>query len=478
MPKGITKVSNMTSFSTEALRIFELQKAYSYTLKNSTHQERIKRLQTFKEAIVAHKTDISSAIFRDLGRDSLETDIIELMPVLSEINLIIKSLQDWMKPKMVKTPLLYSGTKSWISYEARGTTLIISPWNYPFQLVIYPVLSAIAAGNAVCMKLSEFTPNINQVIKKIVQKSFPEKEVTVFEGEAKEAQILLDLPFDHIFFTGSTNVGKIVMKKAAEHLSSVTLELGGKCPAIIDENTDIEVITQRIAWGKYINAGQTCLAPDYIMVHENVLNAFMDSFKTHLNDFTQNKERASKVINLQHFKRLKNLFDDAIKLGAKVEMGGEFLESQQAIQPTIMTNVTPQMLIMQEEIFGPILPVMTFRRLEEVTEFVNSLTRPLALYVFSKNQNFVHEVVSQTHSGGVTINDVILHMANHHLPFGGNGHSGQGCYHGHFGFLEFSHQRAVLQRNVDLGTSYFYPPYTDSKKKLVATVIEKFSKLL
>ncbi len=456
--------------------VFNAHKANKYKMKNSTLEFRLKKLRSLKKIILLKQESIELALYKDFNRPHTETAIVELLPVISEINHVCSHLGDWMKDKAVKTPPFYTGSKSWVRYEARGTCLLIGPWNYPFHLVFYPLISAIAAGNTVIVKPSEFTPHINKVIKEIVQAVFEENEVALFEGDAKLASELLDLEFEHIFFTGSTRVGKIVMEKASKHLASVTLELGGKSPVIVDRNVDIDEAAHKIAWGKFLNAGQTCIAPDYLYIHEDMVTVFSDAFKRAYDKLTHESDhKMTSIINEAHFNRLKAHLDDAKAQGAQVELGAQVNLEERKIEMTLLSNVSDKCSIMQEEIFGPILPIKTYLNEDEIYQHINSHGHPLAIYIFSKSNEFINRVLEKTCSGGVAINDVILQNANHNLPFGGVGPSGLGHYHGQWGFEEFSHKRAVFKRKLDIGLKYFYPPYTQKKKDFVQSLFNKFS---
>jgi len=358
-----------------------------------------------------------------------------------------------MKPQRVPTPLTLVGTHSAIHYEPRGVVLIIGPWNYPFQLVIAPLIAAIAAGNCVIVKPSELTAQTSRLLKSLLGEVFSEDEVAVVEGDHVITQELLALPFDHFFFTGSTRVGKIVAEAAARHLASTTLELGGKSPAVIDDSADLPSAAKRIVWGKFVNSGQTCIAPDYLMVSESRRPQLVEALKhsvAELYGATDAERRASKdlcrIINTRNYDRLKKMLDDTVKSGARIELGGEVDPAERYIAPTILTNVSPDSAVMAEEIFGPILPILTYRHLDEVAPFITARDKPLALYVFGEDEHAVDAVIATTTAGGTCVNNTLIHFANHHLPFGGVGPSGTGNYHGFFGFKAFSHERAVLRR--------------------------------
>lgn len=361
----------------------------------------------------------------------------------------MNNLETWMAPKEVGSSLS-SDANGILMYEPKGVTLILGPWNYPFMLTMAPLAASIAAGNSAIVKLSDFTMNTSNIAAKVIRDAFDEKEVAIFEGEVEVATELLDQPFDHIFFTGSTNVGKIVMTAAAKHLSSVTLELGGKSPTIIDSEYDLMDAAKKIAVGKFVNAGQTCIAPDYIFIKKDVQDKFAGILQTIVNagfmedDYTPDRNKFTQIVNDRNFNRVKALYDDAIEKGAEVVFGGVFDASDRTISPTVLKNVTPDMKIMQEEIFAPILPMMNYEDIDEVIDYVNDRDKPLALYVFSHNQDLIDNVLQHTTSGNAAINDVVVHFSDINLPFGGVNTSGIGSYHGVYGFKEFSHEKGVF----------------------------------
>lgn len=466
----------MESEKNEILKCFEEQKAFKYKLRNTDHHYRLTKLRKIKSLILENKHEINSALAADFNKPAIETDLTEIMPVISMINVLEKELQGWMKPKKIKAPLLFKGTKSYVQAESKGNCLVISPWNYPFQLNAYPVLTAFAAGNTCMVKPSEFTPNTNAIIKQLFSKVFETKEIAFFEGEIETSNILLDLPFNHIFFTGSTGVGSIVMEKAAKHLASVGLELGGKSPCVIDQNTNLEETSRKIMWGKFVNSGQTCVAPDYILMYKHQEEEFIDECKKRIKEFFPNEDfETSKdfnhIITQRHADRLFNLVEDAKAKGAKVHYGGK-LEGR-VMYPTIISDVNRDMSLMQDEIFGPLLPIKSFETQDEMLSFINEYDNALATYVFTDNENFAQDFIANTSSGGVTVNDVLVAVGHPHLPFGGAGKSGIGRYHGEYGFEEFSNLKSVMKRNMDLGATYFYPPYDEKKSNLVKTLLDK-----
>ena len=459
---------------------FELQKNFKVKMKNTDVSYRLKKIKKLKKLILAKKDEIALALNQDFHKPKIESDLTEIMPVISMINLLEKELATWMRDTKVKTPLLFKGAKSWIRHEGKGNCLIIAPWNYPFQLNIYPVLTAFAAGNTSIVKPSEFTPHTNKVISFLFEEVFSSQEVFMIEGDVEVSTELLKLPFDHIFFTGSTNVGKIVMEAASKHLASVALELGGKSPVIVDKNIDFKNAAKKIIWGKLVNGGQTCVAPDYVLVHredeDQLIENMIKSIKEFYSENWDKDESYNHIITERHAQRLRFLIDDAVSKGAKIVYGGEVV-SDKIIPPTILTNVTKEMKVMQEEIFGPILPIMAFGDSALMIDFIAGFDNALAMYIFSEKQRNIDSFMELSYNGGVTINDTLIAVGHPLLPFGGAGKSGIGKYHGKYGFDEFSNHRAVMRRDFDLGTSYFYPPYSEKKENIVTTLLQKFSSM-
>lgn len=448
---------------------FQNLKKSEFLLKKQSPSERISKLKKLGETIIKYRDEIYQALHLDLRRNPQETEIIEIYPLLAEINYSTKHLNAWMNPKKVSNPLSFFGSKAYIISEPKGTVLIIAPWNYPFLLALHPVISALAAGNAILLKPSELAPATSEIIHKILNDIFSKNELLVIQGGKETSEKLLELPFDHIFFTGSTHIGKIIMKAASQHLSSVTLELGGKSPVIVDESIDIEECAEKIIWGKCINAGQTCVAPDYLFLPDNMLEPFIKHSKHALNKFYsnsfQNNSDYPKIINRNHFLRLKDIYEKTISAGARLEIGGEFFENENVISPTLLSKVIPQHPIMSDEIFGPLLPVMTYNSVDEVLLHIQNNSKPLALYIFSNNSHQIENILSQTTSGGACVNDVLIHLGHHEIPFGGVGYSGMGNYHGHFGFKTFSHERALLKSTPFNFTKIISPPYLSKRLK-------------
>ncbi|WP_141328887.1 aldehyde dehydrogenase family protein [Myxococcus sp. AB025B] len=445
---------------------FDALRANRWTLSRTTAAERVAKLKRLREAIIARRDELAEAIHQDFRKPALEVELTEIHPTLEELNHTVKHLSSWMKPTRVGTPMLLAGSSAHVRYEARGVVLVLSPWNYPFQLLMAPLIAAIAAGNAVLCKPSEKTPHTARFLARLVRDVFPENEVALFEGGAETAEALLRLPFDHFFFTGNPRIGRKVMEAAAQHLSSVTLELGGKSPAIIDASADVQAAAERLTWGKFLNSGQTCVAPDYIFVHESKKQQFVDAVKAVITRFYGETEEArqaspdfARLVEPAAWRRVKDLVDRTVAAGAKVEMGGVADGPSRYISPTVLTGVTPDMPIMEGEIFGPVMPVMTFRSRDEVYAHIQRGEKPLALYIFSQDKRAIEDVFRNTTSGGAVVNNVLIHVANPNLPFGGVGMSGLGHYHGVYGFRTFSHERAVSVQWMKSLASVFFPPY-------------------
>jgi aldehyde dehydrogenase (NAD+) len=417
-------------------------------MKATTAEQRKEKLRKLKSAVEAHADEIVAAVKQDTRKPENEIRITEILNVLGNIDRNVSNLDEWMKPVEV-TPSLNKNDKARIVHEARGVCLILGPWNFPLGLVMGPLAAAVAAGNCCIVKLTDLCPATARVAARIVREAFDEREVALFEGGVDVATALLELPFNHIFFTGSTRVGKLVMAAAAKHLATVTLELGGKSPVIVDEDADVKKVAADLAAAKQFNGGQACICPDYVFVREAQKNILVDEFRAKVkenlyrDDGSIKKDNIAQIVNDQNFARVRKLFDDAVAKGARIAVGGTLEAADRTIHPTLLTEVTPDMLIMREEIFGPIVPVLTYRNLDEVIAFVSGRDKPLALYIYSNSRNNIDRILSRTSSGGVTINGVFSHYLENQLPFGGVNQSGQGSYHGVFGFRAFSHERAI-----------------------------------
>ena len=417
-------------------------------------------LEKLKEVLLKNEELLYDSIYKDFGKSKFDTFTTEISFVLKDIDYFLKNLNSLAKPKKVRTNLANQLGSSKIYPEPLGCTLVIGAWNYPYQLSLSPVVAALAAGNTCILKPSEIAENTMKAMAKIINENFPKDYFYVAEGGIEETTEILKLKFDKIFFTGSPKVGQIIYEAAAKHLTPVTLELGGKSPAIVTSSANFEVAAKRIVWGKFLNAGQTCVAPDYILVDEKVKDSFLDSLQSYIQKFNYHSESENytQIINQRNFDRLVNLIDQE-----KVYFGGKTDAANRYIEPTIMHDVTWNDKVMQEEIFGPILPVLTFKNFNEALLQIAAYEKPLSAYLFSDNSEEKEEFTTKISFGGGCINDVVMHLSNDYLPFGGVGNSGIGNYHGKYGFDAFSHQKAVLDRATWGEPDLKYPPYTDKK---------------
>jgi aldehyde dehydrogenase (NAD+) len=459
--------------------VFAKQQAARWRVAATSVDQRKAKLRALLEALMAHRGEAQAALAADFRKAPEEVDLTELYPVISELKDALRHLARWMKPRPVATPIGLLGSASTIVYEPRGVVLILAPWNYPIYLTLGPLVSAIAAGNCAVIKPSEFTPHANAFLRNLLGGLFPEEEVALVEGEADTAQALLALPFDHTFFTGSPAVGKLVMKAAAEHLTSVTLELGGKSPVLVDEDANLRETARKIAWGKGLNAGQTCVAPDYVLVHERVHDALVEALKKALEDFYGGDAAArkaspdlSRIINARHHGRLLRLLQASPGL---VVFGGEVDAGTNYLSPTLLTEVDPASPIMQEEIFGPLLPILKVPDMEAAVAFVNARPKPLALYIFTRSRDRAAAIIARTTAGGGCINDTLVHFAHTGLPTGGVNTSGFGKAHGLYGFEAFSNARGVLrQRTRFSAIQLMYPPYTGFVRRMIDLTLKYF----
>jgi aldehyde dehydrogenase (NAD+) len=474
-------VSAITSGTEQILGIFENQKKSISVLRTESVSLREARLQKLRQWIFSNRALIHKAMFDDFSKPALEVDAIEIFHVLNEIQHAVNHLDEWAASKKIDAPFTMLGTRSFIQYEPRGLCLIISPWNYPFSLAVGPLVSAIAAGNSVIIKPSELTMNVSHLLVKMVSEVFQSREVSVIEGDAETSKYLLSLPFDHIFFTGSPAVGKVVMKAAAENLTSVTLELGGKSPTIVTSSANLNDAAERIAVSKFINNGQTCIAPDYVLVDEKVKAEFTEKLisriKKHFapnGDFQQSPSYC-RIVNKRHFKRLNDLINETIEQGAKVEFSGPADEETRFLHPIVLTNIPADARIMEEEIFGPVLPIVSVKNLDEAISIVNSKAKALALYIYSRKKSDHKRILQETSSGAVCINESAIHFLHPNLPFGGVNNSGIGKSHGYHGFMAFSNEKPVLkQKSGYTMVKIFYPPYTAISKKIMDWFLKLF----
>ncbi|MDB8794251.1 aldehyde dehydrogenase [Romboutsia sp. 1001216sp1] len=450
--------------------ILNNQRLYFESNKTKDINFRLDKLKTLKKAIVENEEAILNALYKDLGKSHFEGYETEIGIVLEEINYAIKHLKSWSKNKKVSTPITQFPAKSYIVSEPYGVVLIMAPWNYPFQLTISPLIGAIAGGNCSILKPSEFSVHTSKVIVDIINKYFERGYINVIEGGIGVNQQILEERFDYIFFTGSVNVGKIVMNKASKYLTPVTLELGGKSPCIVEKSANVDLSAKRIVWGKFLNAGQTCVAPDYIIVHKDIKKDLIDNMKKYIIKFYGNNPIESvdypKIINKTHFDRLNNLMKNT-----DVIIGGNIDKSKLKIAPTIIDNIDHTYPIMDEEIFGPLLPIITYEDYKDIIEIVKKHPNPLALYLFTKNKDIEKYITNNIAFGGGCINDTIIHLATSNLPFGGRGTSGMGSYHGKKSFDTFTHKKSILKKSNLIDIPVRYAPYK-GKLKLLKKILK------
>ena len=446
-------------------RIISQQREFFLNGKTQSYDFRIQQLKKLKQIVRYYEDEILNALYLDLNKTDFEAFATELGIFYKELNYTIHHLRRWMRPKKKLTPMLYQPAKSSVYEEAYGVVLIIAPWNYPFLLALQPLIGAIAAGNCVVIKPSEYAPATAKIIEKIILDCFCSEYVQAILGDRKISKQLTYEKFDYIFFTGSTHVAYHVMEAASKNLTPVTLELGGKSPCIIDHTANLKLAARRIAWGKFTNAGQTCIAPDYILIEKHVKKEFMHLLKKETKkmygEHPCNNVDYPKIINQKHFERLKKLMKNE-----DIYYGGTINKLRSKIEPTIINQPSNTSPIMQEEIFGPILPIIEYTSLKKLVHVLNNRPKPLACYIFSTNKKNTEKLIQNLHFGGGTVNDTMIHIGNHHLPFGGIGKSGMGLYHGKASFHTFSHKKSILKKANYLDLSFRYPPYTMPKKIL------------
>lgn len=465
MEAAMTELSYIETLVANQRQFFSERKTYDFEFRK-------RQLNKLASIISDEEKTLTKALKEDLGKCQFEAYAGEVGFVLGDIAHSLKHLKSWMRPVNVKTPLLHFPVKSYIQPNPFGVVAIIGPWNYPVQLIFSPLVGSIAAGNTTILKPSELAPATSELITRLINDNFSESYIGVIEGAVKETQGLLDQKLDYIFYTGSTHVGRIVMEKASKHLSPVTLELGGKSPCVVYDVEDIEMAAKRVVWGKFFNTGQTCIAPDYCLVEKGIASQFTSALEKAITEFYSADPIKSKdygrIINERHFDRLESLIDPE-----KVLFGGNVDKSQKYISPTVVKSDGNDK-VMEEEIFGPILPIIEIENVDEATNFIGKRSRPLALYIFSQNEEVQEKVLTQTHSGGVCINDILVHISTPDLPFGGIGDSGMGAYHGKYSFDTFSHKRSVMKRYLKMDISLRYPPYF-GKMKMLKWALKKFS---
>ncbi len=453
-------------------KIVNDQKAFFLTEETKSLAFRKKMLLRLKSELIKSEQTIIEALYADFKKPAFESVLSETGLVLSELDLTIKKLNSWAKPKRVFPSFLNFPSTDKIYYEPYGTVLVIAPWNYPFQLSLLPIIGAIAAGNTVVLKPSELTPNTSKIVETIIKNAFEEHFVAVIQGDAKVSQELLKQQWDYIFFTGSVNVGKIVAQAAAQYLTPTTLELGGKNPCIVDKTANIKLAAKRIVWGKFLNAGQTCIAPDYIIIHYSVKQEFIEALQNEIEiSYSKNPQESTdfaRIINSSNLSRLANMLKNE-----SIVFGGEINEETLYMAPTVIDEPKLDSEVMKDEIFGPILPILSYSNEEDITNIIHKYNKPLSLYVFSTNNAFSKKMITSFSFGGGTINDTIVHFANPKLPFGGVGSSGIGSYHGKHTFYTFSHKKPVVKRGNWLDVPLRYAPYK-GKIKLIKFFLKYF----
>lgn len=451
--------------------LLEAQKRFFIAGNTRPISKRVEQLKKLKQLLIDNEQLLIDEVHKDFSKSAFETYVTEIGLVITDINFAIKNIDQWAKVESVSTSLVNFPSKNFIITEPYGCALIISPWNYPILLALQPLVGAIAAGNTAIIKPSELTPHTSTILEKLISEHFNPEYIKVVLGGVEESSALVKMDFDYIFFTGSTKVGKIIMKSAAEKLTPLTLELGGKSPCIVDESANIEISAKRIVWGKFINAGQTCVAPDYLLVQESVKEELLEYIKQGITQlYGENPQESPdfpRIINDAHFNRLNKLLDNG-----DVFAGGKVDKESRYIAPTILNNITLEDEIMQDEIFGPILPVLSFNKLQECIEIINSRPRPLALYVFTLSQEVEDNLLENVSFGGGAVNDTIAQLGNHHLSFGGVGASGFGSYHGKASFDSFSHQKSVMKKPFWPDLPFRYAPYDNIKLGLVKKVLK------
>ncbi|MDV4150766.1 aldehyde dehydrogenase [Clostridium sp. AL.422] len=451
---------------TEIQLLVEKQREFFLSGKTLPLEYRINALKLLKKAIIENENKISEAIRKDIGKSNIEGFMCEIGLVLSEISYMLSHIRRFAKDKTVYTNLAQFASRSYVKSVPYGVTLIISPWNYPFLLSIEPLVDALAAGNTAIIKPSEYSSATSEVIAELISNIFPREYVAVVTGGREENIYLLDQKFDYIFFTGSQAVGKYVMSKAADNLTPVTLELGGKSPCIVDESAKISLAAKRIVFGKFLNCGQTCVAPDYILCHSSIkdelISCIREEIKKQFGEKPLENQNYGKIINTKHFKRIIRLIDTQ-----KIAWGGRYEEKSLRIEPTVLDNITFSDAVMKEEIFGPILPVLTYESLDDVISIVNKREKPLALYIFSENKKNIKKITTNCYYGGGCINDVVIHLATSSMGFGGVGESGMGAYHGKTGFDTFSHKKSIVDKKTFIDLPMRYQPYKSLSEKLI-----------
>ena len=466
----------------EIRRTVETLRAHAPAVRQTSAAQRKRKLQRLADALLDRRDVFYDALDADFAKAPVEIDLTEIKAVTKEIEHTVAHLDDWMAPDRVRSPMLFAGSRSEIRYEPKGVVLILAPWNYPVNLTLGPLASALAAGNCALVKPSEHAPHTAAALQALIGDLYEEREVQVLRGGPDVARTLTQQPVDHIYFTGSPTVGRHVMRAAAEHLTSVTLELGGKSPTVVDATANLEATAGRIAWAKYTNAGQTCIAPDYVLADASICDALVERIGAHIHQFygpTPADQRASddyaRLIHDAHYERTVDLLREARDAGASVAYGGGHDAATRFVAPTVLTDVPLDSALMQKEIFAPLLPVLPYTTLDDALQIINARPTPLSLYVFSERDSAIETILDNTAAGSTCVNEALLHFVNPNLPFGGIGESGLGRAHGRRGFREFSNERSVLRRSAgsDL-LRPLYPPYDRWTSRLADWVLRYF----
>lgn len=458
--------------------LFQTQLKHSMAIGNRPMGDRKRDLHNLKAAVLAYRQEIAAALLTDLNKPSVETDVSEVLPIKGEIDHALKNLDDWAAQRRVSSPLTLVGTRAWVKPEPKGVVLIISPWNFPFNLTFGPLASALAAGNCVVLKPSEATPASAALMEKIVSETFSPDHVCVVNGGPEVSSHLVSLPFHHIFFTGGAEIGKKVLRSAAEHLTPVTLELGGKSPAIVDRSAHIDDAVSRILWARFFNSGQVCISPDYVLIDEAVAEPFIRAAKQKITAFygdAMKNDALSTLVNERHFAKITGMIDDAVAKGARLEAGGRRDAARNFVEPTLLSGVDFSMTVMHDEIFGPILPIITWKTADDALRIVNRLQRPLAYYVFSQNSHSTQRFLTESRAGTTAINETFIQFIHPELPFGGVNFSGMGKAHGKYGFDTFSNERSYVKQVFRWNAPLLaHPPYTTFTRKLSDALVRWF----
>jgi aldehyde dehydrogenase (NAD+) len=457
--------------------VFAMQQARSYEIGQRPLADRKADLKKLWKTVLAKRTDIANAMALDLGKPAVETDFSEVYPIKSDIFHALRNLSMWARKKPASTPLTLLGTRAWTKPEPKGVVLIISPWNFPFNLTFGPLISALSAGNCVMLKPSESTPNCARVMREIVEACFSPDHVALFEGDYRVSEYMVSLPFHHIFFTGGVEIGKKVMAAAAKNLTPVTLELGGKTPAIVDRSANLKEAVRRIVWARFFNSGQVCISPDYVLVEDAIADQFLDLVKAQIMQFygqnPANSNQLSHLVHQAHFNKITHMISDALGKGAELATGGKVVVERLFIDPTVLTGVTLDMDVMKDEIFGPILPILRWKTNDEAIQVIRQLDRPLAFYIFSQQKSAITKFISNSRAGTTGINETFIQFVHPELPFGGIGHSGMGKAHGQYGFDTFSNERSFIQQTWRFNAARFtHPPYNSFSRWLANVIIK------